>query len=115
AAWWAHAEGLPSDDNTVTLDPEVKDARGLPVARLTYEWTANDRSLSAAARDTAAAMMHASGARQVRVGLHYGAHAMRTCRMGDDPRTSVANPPGQAHDIRNLFVCDTSVFVTSTG
>jgi choline dehydrogenase-like flavoprotein len=35
--------------------------------------------------------------------------------MGDDPRTSVVNGFGQSHDIRNLFVCDTSVFVTSTG
>jgi choline dehydrogenase-like flavoprotein len=115
AAWWAHAEGLRSDDNTVTLDPDVKDARGLPVARLTYAWTANDRTLVAAARDTAVAMMHASGARKVRVGLHYGAHAMGTCRMGDDPRTSVVNPVGQAHDVRNLFLVDTSVFVTSAG
>jgi choline dehydrogenase-like flavoprotein len=115
AAWWAHAEGLPCDDNAVTLDPEVKDARGLPVARVAYEWTANDRALSAAARDTGVAMMHASGARKVRVGLNYAAHAMGTCRMGDDPRTSVVNPFGQAHDVGNLFVCDTSVFVTSAG
>jgi choline dehydrogenase-like flavoprotein len=115
AAWWAHAEGLPCDDNAVTLDPEVKDARGLPVARVSYEWTANDRALAAAARDTAVAMMHASGARKVRVGLNYGAHAMGTCRMGADARASVVNPFGQAHDVRNLFVCDTSVFVTSAG
>jgi choline dehydrogenase-like flavoprotein len=115
AAWWAHAEGLPCDDNAVTLDPEVKDARGLPVARVTYEWTANDRTLAAAARDTAVAMMRASGARKVRVGLNYGAHAMGTCRMGDDPRTSVVNSFGQAHDVRNLFIADTSVFVTSAG
>jgi choline dehydrogenase-like flavoprotein len=115
AAWWAHAEGERSDANAVTLDPEVKDARGLPVARLTYEWTANDRALVAAARDKAAEMMQASGARKVRIGLQYGAHAMGSCRMGDDPQTSVVNSFGQAHDVRNLFVCDTSVFVTSAG
>jgi choline dehydrogenase-like flavoprotein len=115
AAWWAHAEGLPCDDNAVTLDADLKDARGLPAARVSYEWAANDRALSAAARDTAAAMMHASGARKVRVGLNYGAHAMGTCRMGDDARASVVNSFGQSHDVRNLFVCDTSVFVTSAG
>jgi choline dehydrogenase-like flavoprotein len=115
AAWWAHAEGLPCDDNAVTLDPDVKDARGLPVARVTYAWTDNDRALAGAARDTAVEMMHASGARRVRVGLNYGAHAMGSCRMGDDPRTSVVNSFGQAHDVHNLFVCDTSVFVTSSG
>jgi hypothetical protein len=75
AAWWAHAEGLPNPDNTVTLDPDIKDSRGLPVARLTYEWGANDLALAAAARDKAAEMMAASGARKVRIGLNYGAHA----------------------------------------
>jgi choline dehydrogenase-like flavoprotein len=115
AAWWAHAEGLPCEANAVTLDPAVRDTRGLPVARVSYAWTANDRALVAAARDSAVAMMHASGARKVRVGLQYAAHAMGTCRMGADPRTSVVNSFGQAHDVPNLFVCDTSVFVTSSG
>lgn len=115
AAWWAHAEGLPSDSNTVTLDPNVKDSRGMPVARLTYEWTENDRTLAAVARDKAVEMMHASGARKVRIGLNYGAHAMGTCRMGDDAQSSVVSSFGQTHDIRNLFICDTSVFVTSAG
>jgi choline dehydrogenase-like flavoprotein len=71
--------------------------------------------LAAAARDKAADMMSASGARQVRVGLNYGAHAMGTCRMGADPKTSVVNEFGQSHDVRNLFICDTSVFVTGAG
>jgi choline dehydrogenase-like flavoprotein len=115
AAWWAHAEGLPSENNTVTLDPEVKDARGLPVARVTYEWGENDLKLAAAARDKAAEMMEASGARKVRIGLNYGAHAMGSCRMGDDPKTSVVNQFCQSHDVKNLFICDTSVFVTGAG
>jgi choline dehydrogenase-like flavoprotein len=60
-------------------------------------------------------MMTASGARSVRIGLNYGAHAMGTCRMGRDPGTSVVNEFCQSHDIPNLFICDTSVFVTSAG
>ena len=75
----------------------------------------NDRALVAAARDKAVALMEASGARKVHVGLMYAAHAMGGCRMGDDPRTSVVNSLGQSHDVPNLFVCDTSVFVTSAG
>ncbi|MEY2428703.1 MAG: hypothetical protein QOJ40_1588 [Verrucomicrobiota bacterium] len=115
AAWWAHAEGLPHDHNTVTLDPELKDARGLPVARVTYEWGENDLKLAAAARDKAAEMMTASGARKVRIGLNYGAHAMGSCRMGNGPKTSVVDQFCQSHDIPNLFICDTSVFVTGSG
>src|SRR4051812_4050279 len=41
AAWWAHAEGLPHASNRITLDPDVQDARGVPVARLHYEWGEN--------------------------------------------------------------------------
>src|SRR5205814_7388789 len=115
AAWWAHAEGLPSEKNMVTLDPEVKDHRGMPVARLTYEWGENDIKLAAAAQNKAVEMMAASGASKVRIGLNYGAHAMGSCRMGTDPKTSVVNEFCQSHDIKNLFVCDTSVFVTGTG
>jgi choline dehydrogenase-like flavoprotein len=115
AAWWAHAEGLPSDRNTVTLDGEVKDGRGLPVARVTYEWGENDVKVAGAARDKAVEMMSASGAKKVRVGLNYGAHAMGSCRMGHDPSSSVVNSFGQCHDVKNLFVCDTSVFVTGAG
>src|SRR5204862_3105962 len=75
----------------------------------------NDRRLAAAARDKAAEMMAASGARQVRLGLNYGAHAMGTCRMGREPRESVVNEFCQSHDVPNLYICDTSVFVTSAG
>ena len=115
AAWWAHAEGLPMETNTITLDALVRDSRDLPAARITYEWGPNDVKLSAAARDKAAEMMHASGARKVRIGLNYGAHAMGSCRMGNDKTKSVVNQFGQSHDVPNLFICDTSSFVTGAG
>ncbi|MBI1840504.1 MAG: GMC family oxidoreductase [Verrucomicrobia bacterium] len=115
AAWWAHAEGLPDARNTITLDPDMRDARGLPVARVSYRWGSNDVKVAAAARDKAAEMMAASGARKVRIGLNYGAHAMGSCRMGRDPKTSVVNAFCQSHDVANLFICDTSVFVTGSG
>ena len=35
-----------------------------------------------------------------------------TMRMGADPRRSVVDPFGQAHGVRNLFVCDASIFPT---
>lgn len=115
AAWWAHAEGLPDLRNTITLDPDLKDGRGLPVAQVTYQWGENDVKLAAAARDKAAEMMAASGAKKVRIGLNYGAHAMGSCRMGADASNSVVNEFCQSHDVKNLFICDTSVFVTGSG
>ena len=84
------------------------------MARVTYEWGDNDVKLAAVARDKAAEMMAASGARSVRIGLNYGAHAMGSCRMGHDDRTSVVSEFCQSHDVKNLFVCDTSVFATGS-
>ncbi|GAA3328993.1 GMC oxidoreductase [Ectobacillus funiculus] len=40
-------------------------------------------------------------------GLDY--HEMGTCRMGEDPETSVTNKYGQVHNISGLFVADNSV------
>ena len=97
------------------VDPELRDARGLAAARVDYRWGENDVKLAAAARDKAEEMMAASGARRVHIGLNYGAHAMGSCRMGRDPKTSVVNEFCQTHDVHNLYICDTSVFVTSAG
>src|SRR5258706_5301689 len=41
-----------------------------------------------------------------------GAHARGTCRMGNDPKSSVVNKYHRAHDVPNLFVVDGSSFVT---
>ena len=44
-----------------------------------------------------------------------GWHLMGTARMGRDPKTSVVNERGQAHDVKNLFIVDGSIFVTAGG
>jgi choline dehydrogenase-like flavoprotein len=112
AGWWICAEGLPNDRSTITLDPELRDARGLPVARLTHEWVDNDIAVLEAARRKSEELLWAAGVEEVYAGVEYAAHPMGTCRMGADPATSVVNDRCQSHDIPNLFVCDTSVFVT---
>ena len=42
-----------------------------------------------------------------------GWHLMGTARMGSDPERSVVNEWGRSHDVKNLFIVDGSVFVTS--
>jgi choline dehydrogenase-like flavoprotein len=42
------------------------------------------------------------------------AHLLGTCRMGSAPKDSVVNADCRAHDVSNLYVCDGSVFPTST-
>jgi choline dehydrogenase-like flavoprotein len=40
---------------------------------------------------------------------------MGTCRMGNDPKTSVANPWGELHDARGVWIGDGSAFPTASG
>jgi len=47
--------------------------------------------------------------------LYGGWHLLGTARMGTDPARSVVNEWGRAHDVKNLFIVDGSVFVTSGG
>ena len=62
--------------------------------------------------------MQAAGAREVTSGGPLpmtGWHLLGTARMGNDPATSVVNGWGRSHDVKNLFIVDGSVFVTSGG
>ena len=45
--------------------------------------------------------------------LYGTAHQCGTLRMGADPKSSVVDPSCKAHDLDNLYVADTSVFVSS--
>ena len=45
----------------------------------------------------------------------FAAHQMGTCRMGTNPATSVANPLGELHDTRGVWIGDASAFPTSSG
>jgi choline dehydrogenase-like flavoprotein len=42
-------------------------------------------------------------------------HPQSTCRMGDDPSSSVVDAWGRCHDVEGLYVADMSVFPTSLG
>jgi acyl-CoA reductase-like NAD-dependent aldehyde dehydrogenase/choline dehydrogenase-like flavoprotein len=45
----------------------------------------------------------------------FTAHQMGSCRMGADPATSVADPWGQLHDTRGVWIGDASAFPTASG
>jgi choline dehydrogenase-like flavoprotein len=42
-------------------------------------------------------------------------HAMGTCRMGVDPRSSVVRPSGESWDVPGLWIADASIFPTPIG
>ena len=111
-------EDLPEDTNTVTLDPELKDSHGIPAPKVTYRLSENSRKMLAHAVERATEVLTAAGAVEtVAEPLMRGAgwHLMGTARMGRDPKASVVNERGQAHDGKNLFIVDGSVCVTAGG
>ncbi len=111
---------IPSPDARVTLDPKVKDRWGIPVARLsgsTHPETVRTADfMQARVRE----WLDASGAQRIwgsppRLKLSGGQHQAGTCRMGDDPASSVTDPHGRVHGHDNLYVADGSVHVTNGG
>jgi choline dehydrogenase-like flavoprotein len=112
-----HGTSLPLESNRVDLDPELKDAWGMPAMRVTYKDHPDDLAFAAFLQDRGYDVMQAAGAQQAWKAPITEAtgspHLLGTCRMGNDPATSVVDRFHRTHDLRNLFVCDGSSFVTS--
>ena len=111
-------EDLPEEHNRVTLDPERVDADGIPAPKLSYRLSENSRRMldHGVARGTE--VLEAAGANETFAVAPLppaGWHLMGTARMGADPERSVVNSWGRCHDVRNLFIVDGSIFVTSGG
>jgi choline dehydrogenase-like flavoprotein len=108
---------LPLDSNNITLDPNSKDIWGRPAIRETYMDHPDDLAMAGFLEDRAADLQEAAGAHKIwRFGIHPtngGEHLLGTCRMGDDPATSVVDSGHRSHDVPNLFICDGSSMVTS--
>ena len=113
-----HGTSLPLESNSVTIDPALKDAWGLPCMRVTYKDHPDD--LKNAQFLTARAMEIAQAAGALKTWAEpvesqtQSVHLLGTCRMGNDPRTSVVDRYHRAHDVKNLFICDGSSLVTSS-
>ena len=102
--WWVQTEDLPLPQNRITLDADG----GL---RVHYEPT--NRRAQDKLMDVMEEKLRAIGFdRFMRVPMPLAVvnHQCGTCRMGDDPATSVVDRAGRAHDLDNLYVADASVF-----
>ena len=111
---------LPQHESRVELDDNVKDAWGLPVARITNKIHENDLKMGRWVIDHNAEILDAAGAKKIyrvypeRITGNCS-HQHGTTRMGNDPASSVVNKWCQAHEVENLFVVDGGPFPTGTG
>jgi choline dehydrogenase-like flavoprotein len=110
-------EVLARKENKVSIDKNVTDAWGIPVLHIDTKYTDNEFNMARDAVDTAVAMSEAAGFEVLTKNYDpnppgYSIHELGTCRMGDDPKTSVLNKWCQSHDIKNLYVVDGSSFVS---
>jgi choline dehydrogenase-like flavoprotein len=115
----AFGEVLARYENFVDIDPNVKDAWGIPVLRFNYEFGENERKM---AKDMAiagremfeAAKFEILSATDEMLPQGWSIHELGTARMGADPKTSVVNQFQQCHDVKNLLVVDGSTHVNAS-
>jgi choline dehydrogenase-like flavoprotein len=115
------AEPQPNPTSRVMLTGE-RDALGMPLARVDWQLTADDRrsidqGLALIADELAGAGIalvrtEIDGVGPLDRGLDVGCHHMGTARMHVDPERGVVDADGRVHDVLNLYVAGSAVFPT---
>jgi choline dehydrogenase-like flavoprotein len=106
--WWTQTEDFPDPDNRITVDKSGK---------IQLHYTANNQSAHQELKARFKAILRQIGALTVLdfpVPLRIMNHQCGTCRMGDDPNTSVLDVNCRTHDVDNLYVVDSSFFPSSS-
>lgn len=109
---------LPEFKNHVALDPEVRDKWGIPALRISCEWGENEHAIWKDGNEMMQEIFHEAGGKEARVSSRISTpggliHEVGTCRMGDDPKTSVLDPYCRMHDVPNVYVFSGGPFVTT--
>jgi choline dehydrogenase-like flavoprotein len=111
-------ETLGHYENHVSLNKQQVDAWGMPTLNISTKYTTNETNMAMDCIDTMAEMATAAGFEILVKNYNfnppgYSIHEQGTARMSDDPKKGVVNKWNQAHDMKNLFITDASVFVSS--
>ncbi|MBV8803597.1 MAG: GMC family oxidoreductase, partial [Sinobacteraceae bacterium] len=114
-----HGTSQPSRLNYLDLDPTYKDAWGLPLLRMTFDFPENDIRMSQYIADKVVEIGHAMGGKIVVRGgttrpyvttRYQSTHNAGGAVMGDDPSTSAVNRYLQCWDVPNVFSFGASAF-----
>jgi choline dehydrogenase-like flavoprotein len=114
AGFVAVAETEPRRQNRVEIVPGEVDQYGLPIPRVTFSYSDNDRRLQRHSVQSMRSVLEAAGGYDVWTSDDTS-HLMGTCRMGSDRDGSVVNADGRSWDVPNLWICDGSLFPTCGG
>jgi choline dehydrogenase-like flavoprotein len=112
---------IPMAEGRVTTDPTVRDKWGLPVVRFSGNVHPHTFEIGEVQAQRAEAWLKEAGAVSTsRMAgkpqlVSASQHQAGTCRMGNDPHSSVVSRNCQLHDVDNVFVIDSSVHVTNGG
>ncbi|MFC0472747.1 GMC oxidoreductase [Halalkalibacter kiskunsagensis] len=111
--FWGFGIVEPNRDNRVVLERDNVDWYGVPKLNVHFSYSEQDLSII---QQMVNDMFHAINTLELTIetspcllppGSDY--HAAGTCRMGNNPATSVTNEYGQVHGMSNLFVADNSI------
>jgi choline dehydrogenase-like flavoprotein len=113
AGMWIVGEDMPRATNCVTLNQDIKDRFGMPVANVHYDDHQNDVAMRDHAYKQGQAIYEAVGAKRTILTPPYpSTHNLGTNRMSEKADDGVVNKWGQSHEIKNLFISDGSQFTT---
>ena len=102
-----------SDTNRITLSEKLKDHFGNPLAHLTLNYSDEDLKLLDRSRQLVRDIYSKVGAKNIyEAQITFSRHHQGTCRMGDNPKTSVVDKNLKVHGCPNLFVAGAETFVT---
>ena len=116
-------EMIPNENSYCEIDPGVVDRWGITVLRFHWKWSEHELNQVRHMQQTFRDLVHEMGGQvfspmptlEQSYGIAPGGriiHELGGTRMGSDPKSSVVNANGQAHDVSNLFVADGGPFVS---
>lgn len=122
----SHGAVQAYQDVFLDLDPTYRDAYGMPLLRVTFNWHPNELKMSAYTSEQTAKIGRAMGAEKVtqtnmkpgtpfNTTYYQTTHTTGGAIMGDDPKTSAVNRYLQSWDVPNVFVYGASAFPQNMG
>lgn len=119
-----HGSSMSARDNYLSLDPTYRDAYGVPLLRLTFDFPENDVKMANYLTDRAVEIARLMGGETIApsprttpysVVPYQTTHNTGGAIMGTDPKTSAVNRYLQSWDVPNVFVQGASAYPQNPG